>query len=113
MNRLLWSILVIFLLGCDPPPAPPNQSVKVAFDHTNLFIPSKYLLPPLLSSLIPFKGMDKDAGALLAIPLQDLGYEVGSGINFRYNLQFLITSLSIHHSPNLPPLRSTCMEWFW
>jgi hypothetical protein len=104
MNRLLWLILmVVLLLGCDPV-NPPNQFVDVKFDYTNLSIPRKYLLPPLPSSFTPSKGMDKDSGgALLNIPLQDLSYDVGMGINFHYNLTFLLTPISAIHSPNELP----------
>jgi len=98
ITRVLGVIALLFLDGCRPPELS-HQAIVVRFDHTQLAIPQKYLLPPLPSS----KGIDKKASVLLTIPLQDLGYPIEKKIGFRYELIFLITPLSIHHSPKLPP----------
>lgn len=104
MNRLLWSILVLtLLLGCEPM-QPPDRFVNVKFDYTNLSVPSKYLLSPLPSSFIPSKGMDKDSGGVsLRLPLEDLNYNFGTGIGFRYVLHLSTAPLSNIHSPNQLP----------
>lgn len=102
MNRLLWLIVIIFLLGCEPS-LPLNHSIKMTFGHTNLSIPSKYILPPLSSSLIPTEEMDKDSGGiLLRIPLKDFGYNAGTGVGFRNFIHSSITPLNAHYSPNIP-----------
>lgn len=103
MTRLLWLIVPLVFWGCEPSEID-EQSVEVSFDQTKLSIPKKYLLPSFPSALIPSQGMDKDAGASLRISLQDLGYQIGNGVGFRYTLMISMTSLSIVYPPNrLPP----------
>lgn len=105
MNRILCYMIVIFLFGCEPQPIVSSQEVAVKFDYTTLYIPAKYLLPPLPSSFIPSKGMDKDSGgASLRIPLQDISYNVGTGIGFQYVLHISLDQLSAVYPPDrLPP----------
>jgi hypothetical protein len=63
------------------------------------------MFPP---SLVPSQGLDQDAGELLEIPLNDLGYNIKTGQGYDLDLTFLITPLSIHNFP--PGLPATVAE---
>jgi mRNA-degrading endonuclease HigB of HigAB toxin-antitoxin module len=63
------------------------------------------MFPP---TLVPSQGLDQDAGELLKIPLNDLGYKIKTGQGYDRALTFLITPLSIHNFP--PGLPATVAE---
>lgn len=100
-NYLKEVFLFLFsslLLGCEPLPIH-NRAVCVTLGRTHLLIPSQYFLPMFPPTLVPRQGLDKEAGELLEIPLNDLGYEIKMGQGYDLVLTFLITPISIHNSP--------------
>jgi hypothetical protein len=103
MKKILLWFLISFLFGCEPPKMD-NKVACVTLGNTKLLIPTKYFLPGFPPTLVPSKGLDKDVGELLEIPLRDLGYQKNR-IGYDPDLTFLITPLNIHHPPNrFPPM---------
>ena len=100
--KLLFILVILFVVGCEPQVN--NRILIVTLGDTQLIIPAKYFLPELPPTLVPRKGLDKDEGALLRIPLHELGYEVKENMKFRYDLILLMTPLSSHFTTShLPP----------
>ncbi|NJO18413.1 MAG: hypothetical protein HC877_22570 [Thioploca sp.] len=98
LKKLLIFGFIGLLNGCEPPPVH-NRAVCVTLDQTHLLIPSRYFLPMFPPTLVPSQGLDQDAGELLEIPLNDLGYDIKTGQGYDRDLTFLITPISIHNFP--------------
>jgi hypothetical protein len=96
MKRILLWFFISFLFGCEPPKID-NKIACVTLGNTKLLIPTKYFLPGFPPTLVPSKGLDKDVGELLEIPLRDLGYQK-TGTGYALDLTFLVTPLNVHHS---------------
>jgi hypothetical protein len=103
LEKILLCFFISSFFGCEPHKMD-NQVVCVTLGNTNLSIPNQYFLPSFPSSLVPSQGLDKNVGALLEVPLHDLGYQIKVGTGYDLDLTLLVTPLDMHHpQTRLPP----------
>lgn len=77
---LTITVLCFSVLGCNRSGAERgNDAMELTFGSTKLSIPEKYILPGFPSSIVPQEGLDVDDGALIEVPIADLGVARRSG----------------------------------
>ncbi|WP_444931874.1 hypothetical protein ACJJIF_08940 [Microbulbifer sp. SSSA002] len=101
MIKVLVIIVLSFsLLGCNQSGAETsNDDMELKFGRTKLSIPQKYILPGFPSSIAPKEGLDVDDGALIEVPIVDLGVAPQSRGGLSDKLIVLISGFSNQVNP--------------
>lgn len=99
----IFSIVVLSfsLLGCNKSGAETgSKAMELTFGGTILSIPEKYILPGLPSSIVPKgKELDTGDGALIEVPIIDLGISPRSHGGLADKVIILISSFSNQINP--------------